>query len=158
MKDHVKSYTSNKGCIPSIKCTLFYVNKNEAVIRLACLLDNTKHIPILAPLFKKEILYWVLQGTNGEALEQMPVEGSNAIRIRHVIEHIIHNYEKSFRIEDLTEIANMSGASLHRYFKQVTAMTPIQFKKQLRLLEARRLLLTSSSGVSDVALRVGYES
>jgi AraC-like DNA-binding protein len=130
----------------------------DAVIRLACLLDNPKHIPILAPLFKKEILYWVLQGPNGEALEQMALEGSNALRIRNVIEHIINNYENSFRIEELAEIANMSAASLHRHFKEVTAMSPIQFQKQLRLQEARRLLLAESSDVADVAFRVGYES
>ena len=130
----------------------------DAVIRLACLLDNPKHIPILAPLFKKEILYWVLQGPNGEALEQMALEGSNALRIRNVIEHIIHNYEKPFRIEDLAEIANMSAASFHRHFKEVTAMSPIQFQKQLRLQEARRLLLADPTDVADVAFKVGYES
>ncbi|MEH7096939.1 AraC family transcriptional regulator [Neobacillus vireti] len=130
----------------------------DAVIRLACLLENPKHIPILASLYKKEILYWVLQGPNGEALEQMALEGSNSIRIRNVIENIIKNYEKSFRIEDLAEIANMSVASLHRHFKEVTALSPIQFQKQLRLQEARRLLLAESSDVADVAFRVGYES
>jgi AraC-like DNA-binding protein len=130
----------------------------NAVIRLASLSDNPKHIPILAPLFKKEILYWILQGPNGEALEQMAVEGSNALRIRNVIEHIVRNYEKTFRIEDLAEIANMSAASFHRHFKEVTAMSPIQFQKQLRLQEARRLLLAESSDIADVAFRVGYES
>ncbi|TCN20490.1 AraC family transcriptional regulator [Mesobacillus foraminis] len=130
----------------------------DAVTRLAFLLDNPKHIPILAPLFKKEILYWILQGPHGEALEQMALEGSHASRIRNVIEHIINNYEKSFRIEDLAEIANMSAASFHRYFKEITAMSPIQFQKQLRLQEARRLLLAESSDVADVAFRVGYES
>ena len=130
----------------------------DAVIRLSFLLNNPKHIPILAPLFKKEILYWVLQGPHGEALEQMALEDSNASRIRNVIEHIINNYEKSFRIEDLAELANMSVASFHRHFKEVTAMSPIQFQKQLRLQEARRLLLAESSDVSDVAFRVGYES
>jgi AraC-like DNA-binding protein len=130
----------------------------DAVIRLACLLDNPRHIPILGPLFKKEILYWILQGPHGEALKQMALEGSNAIRIRNVIEHIINNYEKSFRIEEIAEIANMSVASLHRHFKEVTAMSPIQFQKQLRLQEARRLLLAESSDVADVAFRVGYES
>ncbi|MGG3468479.1 AraC family transcriptional regulator [Neobacillus pocheonensis] len=130
----------------------------DAVFRLACLLDNPIHIPILAPLFKKEILYWILQGPKGEALGQMALEGSNALQIRNVIEHIMYNYEKSFRIEDLAEIANMSAASLHRHFKEVTAMSPIQFQKQLRLQEARRLLLAESSDVADVAFRVGYES
>ncbi|MFP3845274.1 AraC family transcriptional regulator [Priestia filamentosa] len=130
----------------------------DAVVRLVGLLDNPKHIPVLAPLFKKEILYWILQGPNRDALEQMALKGSNAVRIRSIIEHIIHNYERSFRIEELVEIANMSVASLHRHFKLVTAMSPIQFQKQLRLQEARRLLLVDSSDVADVAFRVGYES
>jgi AraC-like DNA-binding protein len=130
----------------------------DAVCRLACLLDNPKHIPILAPLFKKEILYWILQGPHGEALRQIALEGSNASRIRNVIEYIMKNYEKPIRIEDLAEIANMSVASLHRHFKEVTAMSPIQFQKQLRLQEARRLLLAESTDIADVAFRVGYES
>lgn len=130
----------------------------DAVLRLASLLENQKHIPVLAPLFKKEIIYWILQGPQGEALEQMALEGSNASRIRDVIDHIINNYEESFRIEELAEIANMSVSSLHRHFKEVTAMSPIQFQKQLRLQEARRLLLAESTDVADVAFRVGYES
>ncbi|MBQ4869494.1 AraC family transcriptional regulator [Priestia megaterium] len=140
-----------------------YVSKVEpslldAVLRLASLLETPQHIPVLAPLLKKEILYWILQGPHGEALEQMALEGSNASRIREVIDHIINNYEESFRIEELAEIANMSVSSLHRHFKEVTAMSPIQFQKQLRLQEARRLLLAESTDVADVAFRVGYES
>jgi AraC-like DNA-binding protein len=140
-----------------------YVSKVEpslldAVVRLASLLDTPKHIPVLAPLLKKEILYWILQGPHGEALEQMAVEGSNASRIREVIDHIINNYEESFRIEELAEIANMSASSLHRHFKEVTAMSPIQFQKQLRLQEARRLLLAESTDIAYVAFKVGYES
>ncbi|MCM3772472.1 MULTISPECIES: AraC family transcriptional regulator [Priestia] len=140
-----------------------YVSKIEpslldAVVRLASLLDTPKHISVLAPLLKKEILYWILQGPHGEALEQMALEGSNASRIREVIDHIINNYEESFRIEELAKIANMSVSSLHRHFKEVTAMSPIQFQKQLRLQEARRLLLAESTDVADVAFRVGYES
>jgi AraC-like DNA-binding protein len=130
----------------------------NAVVRLASLLGTPKHIPVLAPLLKKEILYWILQGPHGEALEQMVLEGSNASRIREVIDHIINKYEESFRIEELAEIANMSVSSLHRHFKEVTAMSPIQFQKQLRLQEARRLLLAELTDVADVAFRVGYES
>lgn len=140
-----------------------YVSKIEpslldAVVRLASLLDTPKHIPVLAPLLKKEILYWILQGPHGEALEQMALEGSNASRIREVIDYIINNYEESFRIEELAEIANMSVSSLHRHFKEVTAMSPIQFQKQLRLQEARRLLLAESTDIAHVAFKVGYES
>lgn len=87
----------------------------DAVIRLARLLEHPKHIPGLASLFTKEILYWLLQGPHGEALEQMAIEGSNGNRIRNVIDHIIHHYDRSFKIEVLAEIANMSVASLHRH-------------------------------------------
>ncbi|WP_028402142.1 AraC family transcriptional regulator [Ectobacillus panaciterrae] len=130
----------------------------DAVIRLARLLDNPNDIPVLAPLFTKEILYRVLQGPHGGTLEQIAIEGSSTYLIRDVIEQIMKNYDRSFRIEELAEIANMSVASLHRHFKEVTAMSPIQFQKQLRLQEARRLLLSESTDAADVAFRVGYES
>jgi AraC-like DNA-binding protein len=130
----------------------------DAVMRLTRLLDNPQHIPVLAPLFTKEILYWILQGPHGESLKQMAIKGSNGDRIREVIEHIIKNYDTSFKIEELAELANMSVASFHRHFKEVTAMSPIQFQKQLRLQEARTMLLAQSTDIGDVAFRVGYES
>ncbi|WP_339270100.1 AraC family transcriptional regulator [Paenibacillus sp. FSL R5-0744] len=130
----------------------------DAVLRLARLLDQPKDIPVLAPLFTKEIIYRVLQGQNGIALEHIVMEGSSTHQIKDVIEHIMNNYASSFKIEELAEIANMSVSSFHRYFKEVTAMSPIQFQKHLRLQEARRLLLIESADATDVAFRVGYES
>ncbi|WP_094605789.1 HTH-type transcriptional activator RhaS [Sporomusa silvacetica DSM 10669] len=130
----------------------------DAVLRLARLADNPKDIPVLAPLFVKEILYRVLQGPYGTTLEQIAIEGSSTYRIKDVIEKIMNNYSRSFRIEELAKIANMSVPSLHRHFKEVTAMSPIQFQKQLRLQEARRLLLAESTDAADVAFQVGYES
>ncbi|MFF2890125.1 AraC family transcriptional regulator N-terminal domain-containing protein [Paenibacillus sp. NPDC057967] len=130
----------------------------DAVLRLARLLDRPKDIPVLAPLFMKEILYRVLEGENGHVLKQVVMEGSSLHQMKEVIEHIIKYYARSFRIEELAEIANMSVSSFHRHFKEVTAMSPIQFQKQLRLQEARRLLLTESADATDVAFRVGYES
>lgn len=130
----------------------------DAVMRLARLLDTPKDIPILAPLFTKEILYKVLQGQNGEALEQIAIEGSSASQIKDIIEHITNNYHKPFRIEELAEKASMSVSSLHRHFKEVTSMSPIQFQKQIRLQEARRFLLSEATDAADVAFRVGYES
>ncbi|MCM3109571.1 AraC family transcriptional regulator [Lederbergia lenta] len=130
----------------------------EAVIRLIRLLENPEDIPVLAPLFTKEIIYRVLQGQHGATLEQMAIEGSYTYRIRDVIKQIKNNYERSIRIEELAEIANMSVSSLHRHFKEVTAMSPIQFQKHFRLREARRLLLSESTDATDVAFRVGYES
>ncbi|MES9682600.1 AraC family transcriptional regulator [Gottfriedia acidiceleris] len=129
----------------------------DAVIRLVRLLDSAEDIPILAPIFTKEILYRVLRGQNGSIL-QLAIEGSTTNRISEVIEQIKANFYKSLRIEELAEIANMSVSSLHRHFKDVTAMSPLQFQKHLRLQEARLLLLSESSDAADVAFRVGYES
>jgi AraC-like DNA-binding protein len=130
----------------------------DAVIRLARLMESPEDIPILAPIFTKEILYRVLRGQNGNILQQIAIEGSTTNRIRAVIEQIKANFYKSIRIEELAEIANMSVSSLHRHFKDVTAMSPLQFQKHLRLQEARLLLLSESSDAAEVAFRVGYES
>ncbi|PMC36058.1 AraC family transcriptional regulator [Bacillus sp. UMB0899] len=130
----------------------------DAVLRLTRLLENPDDIPILAPLYMKEILYRVLQGPHGRSVEQIAIEGSSTYLIRDVIEQIINNYDRSIRIEDLAQKANMSVSTLHRHFKVVTAMSPIQFQKQLRLQKARQLLFTESKDAADVAFTVGYES
>lgn len=130
----------------------------DVALRLVRLLDTPKDIPILAPLFIKEILYRVLQGQHGTILKQIAIEGSSTYQIKDVIEQIMNNYSRPFRIEELAQLVNMSVPSLHRHFKEVTAMSPIQFQKQLRLQEARRLLLAESTDAADVAFRVGYES
>ncbi|AIW40146.1 AraC family transcriptional regulator [Paenibacillus polymyxa] len=130
----------------------------DAVLRLARLLDTPGEIPFLAPLYTREILYRLLQGPYGVELAQIAVEGSSTYRIREAIDHIVRNWDQSFRIEDLADTASMSVSSFHRHFKEVTAMSPIQFQKQLRLQEARRILLAESADAADVAFRVGYES
>ncbi|MCR2821666.1 AraC family transcriptional regulator [Lederbergia panacisoli] len=154
-----KTHVSSKG---KAKRAMFVseieISILDAAIRLARLLENPKDIPVLAPLFKKEILYRILQGPFGVSLGQIAIEGSYTYHIGEVIEQIKMNYDKPIRIEELAEIANMSVSSLHRHFKDVTAMSPIQFQKQLRLQDARRILLSESTDAADVAYRVGYES
>ncbi|MEH7350129.1 AraC family transcriptional regulator [Gottfriedia acidiceleris] len=130
----------------------------DAVTRLTHLLNTPKDIPILAPLITKEIIYRLLQGQQGITLAQLAIEGSSTNQISGVVDHIMNHFNQSFRIEDLAEIANMSVSSLHRHFKELTAMSPIQFQKQLRLQEARRILLSESTDAIEAAFRVGYES
>ncbi|WP_411350085.1 AraC family transcriptional regulator N-terminal domain-containing protein [Paenibacillus sp. WLX2291] len=130
----------------------------DAAVRLTRLLEQPKDIPFLAPLFTKEILYKLLQTSYGVTLAQIALEGSSSYRIREVIEQIIQQYDQPLRVEELAELASMSVSSFHRNFKEVTAMSPLQFQKQLRLQEARRLLLAESADAADVAFRVGYES
>lgn len=130
----------------------------DSILRLARLLDNPADIPFLAPLCIKEILYRLLQGEYGLTLAQMAMEGSSTYRIQDAIQHIMDHYDHALSIEELAEVASMSISSFHRNFKEVTAMTPLQFQKQLRLQEARRLLLAESADAADVAFRIGYES
>jgi AraC-like DNA-binding protein len=130
----------------------------DAILRLTRLLDNPQDIPYLAPIYTKEILYRLLQGKYGGSLAQIAMEGSNTYRIREAIEEIMHQFDKPLRIDELAQIASMSISSFHRQFKEITAMSPIQFQKHLRLQEARRLLLSESADAADIAFRVGYES
>ncbi|WMJ86845.1 AraC family transcriptional regulator [Anaerocolumna sp. MB42-C2] len=130
----------------------------DAVVRLVRLLDKPADIPVLAPLFTKEILYKVLHGEHGDSLRQIVTDESPTIHIQNAIQQIVDNFQEPFRIEDLADIANMSVSSFHRHFKEITAMSPIQFQKQLRLQESRRQLITQSVDVAEVAFRVGYES
>ncbi|MNW39917.1 HTH-type transcriptional activator RhaS [compost metagenome] len=88
----------------------------------------------------------------------IPSKSTNLTKLYLPYHAYINHYDHSFRIEELAEIANMSVSSLHRHFKEVTAMSPIQYQKQLRLQEARRLLLTESADATEAAFRVGYES
>ncbi|MDN4087631.1 AraC family transcriptional regulator [Paenibacillus polymyxa] len=149
LKENAKRALFVGRMVPSIQ---------DAVLRLARLLDTPEEIPFLALLYTKEILYRLLQGPYGAELAQIAVEGSSTYRIREAIDYIVQHWDQSFRIEDLAETASMSISSFHRHFKEVTSMSPIQFQKQLRLQEARRILLAESADAADVAYRIGYES
>ncbi|KOS00429.1 MULTISPECIES: AraC family transcriptional regulator [Paenibacillus] len=130
----------------------------DAVVRLVHLLESPQDVPVLAPLVIREILYRILQGNQGESLKQLVMTGSHSNRIAEVIKRIKQDYDKPLRIEELSKLANMSPSSLHRHFKEVTAMSPMQYQKQLRLQESRRLLLSESADAADVGFQVGYES
>ncbi|GIO54440.1 MULTISPECIES: AraC family transcriptional regulator [Paenibacillus] len=134
------------------------INLLDAVIRLVRLLDTPKDILALAPLIIKEIIYRLLTEKEGDVFKQIATSGSHFATIAEVVERIKTNFDKPLRINELAQIANMSTSSLYRHFKQVTAMTPVQYQKQLRLQEGRRLLITDKYNVADVAFHVGYES
>ncbi|MEK4248504.1 AraC family transcriptional regulator [Paenibacillus sp. FSL W7-1287] len=130
----------------------------DAILRLVRLLDTPEDIPVLAPYLIREIVYRVLQNEQGAALRQFALIGSHAQRIAKVIQRINRDYAMPLRIHELAEEASMSASSLYSYFKEVTAMSPIQYQKQLRLQEARRMLYSTAMEVADAAFQVGYES
>jgi AraC-like DNA-binding protein len=130
----------------------------NAFLRLIELLDNEQDIPILAPVIQREIIYRLLVGDQGSRLRQIAAAGSQSQQIAHAIEWIKGNFSQPLRIDDLAEKARMSTSTFHHHFRAMTALSPVQFQKQLRLQEARRLMLTDRLDASTAGYRVGYES
>lgn len=126
--------------------------------RLLDLLDTPEDIPILAPLIQREILYRLLMGEQGPRLRQIAAAGSHSHQIARAIDWLKENYTQALRVEELASQASMSASTFHHHFRTVTAMSPLQFQKWLRLHEARRLMLTEHMDATSVALEVGYES
>ena len=130
----------------------------DAVSRLISLLDSPKDIQILAPLIKKEIIYRLLSGPQGSRLMQLSISGSPTNRMAKAITWIMENFESKIKIENLADIANMSTSAFHKHFRRMTAMSPLQYQKVLRLQEARKMMLSDSADVATAAYKVGYES
>ena len=130
----------------------------DAVVRLLRLLDHPRDAPVLAPLIEREILWRLLRGEQGAMLRQIGFADSRLSQISHAIRWIRANYAEMLRIEDLAQMAAMSVSSFHRHFRAVTSMSPIQYQKQIRLQEARVLLLAQSEDVATVGFAVGYDS
>ena len=130
----------------------------DAVMRLLRLLDSPEDIPVMAPLIEQEILYRLLTGPSGDRLINIATVDSQANRIARAIGWLRQHFALPLRIEQLAEYVNMSPSSFHHHFKSITAMTPIQYQKQLRLSEARRLMLVERLDAGTAGLRVGYQS
>ncbi len=126
--------------------------------RLIDLLDDPKDIPILAPIIEREIFYRMLVGDQGVRLRQMASTGSQSRQIARAIDWLKGNFTRPLRIEDLASQVNMSTSTFHHHFRAVTAMSPLQYQKWLRLNEARRLMLAEDQDATTSAFQVGYES
>ncbi|MEU5959642.1 AraC family transcriptional regulator [Micromonospora parva] len=130
----------------------------DAVVRLLRLLDRPRDVTVLAPLIKREILWLLLSGEQGAAVRQLGLADSSLSHIARAVRWIRDHYAQAFRVEDLARLFGMSVSAFYRNFQAVTAMSPIQFQKQIRLQEARLLLATHPNDVTGVGIRVGYES
>ena len=130
----------------------------DALLRLTRLLDTPKDIAMLAPLIRREILYRLLRSPMGYRLYEIATENSQTHRVSRAISWLNGNFEQPLRIDNLAREANLSVSTLHHRFKAMTAMSPLQYQKQLRLNEARRLMLSEGLDASAAGYRVGYES
>jgi len=153
---------SSAPTTPAVDRALFLARTSapmlDAVLRLVRLLDSPDEAAVLAPLAMREIHYRVLTGELGQRLRQLCEVDGASHRVARAIDLLKRRYAESLRIEELAAAAHMSPSSLHQRFKAATAMTPLQFQKQLRLQEARRLMLTEGLEAAAAGHQVGYES
>ncbi len=130
----------------------------RACCRLMDLLDAPKDISFLGKMVHREIIYRLLQGTQGQRLRAIATLGDQSQRTAKAVAWLRSNYDKPLRVEQLASVASMSPATLHRHFRDLTAMSPLQYQKQLRLQAARHRMLTAKLDASTAAFEVGYES
>ncbi|GGK21087.1 AraC family transcriptional regulator [Streptomyces camponoticapitis] len=130
----------------------------DAVVRLLRLLDRPRDRKVLTPLYQREILWQLMTGEQGDAVRQLGVADSSLTHVRRAVQWIRDNYTQPFRVEEVARLSGMSVSAFHRNFQAVTAMSPIQFQKNIRLQSARLLLANHPNDVTGVGLRVGYES
>ncbi len=129
-----------------------------AVQRLIDLLEAEQDIPILAPVIQREIFYRLLVGDQGARLRQIASAGSQSHQIARAIDWLKGNFSQPLRIDDLAAQVRMSISTFHHHFRSMTALSPLQYQKQLRLQEARRLMLAERMDAATAAFQVGYES
>ena len=130
----------------------------ECTLRLIRLLDTPGAIPVLYPAIMRELSYWLLSGPHSKEIVRMTLSNNHERRILAAIHFLRDHFAQPIRTGQLASIAQLSPSAFHRQFKAVTSMTPLQYQKQLRLLEARRLMSADAANIERAAFQVGYES
>ncbi|RWM01840.1 MAG: AraC family transcriptional regulator [Mesorhizobium sp.] len=130
----------------------------DAACRLVKLLDRPETIDVLAPLVEREILYRLLTGPHGAMLRQMGTVDSHLNQVSRAVATIRSGFHTQLRIDEIAAASGMSASSLHAHFKAITHMTPLEYQKQLRLQEARRLMLADGANAGTAGFAVGYDS
>jgi AraC-like DNA-binding protein len=146
----------NDADVRAIHVSSLDVDLLDALLRLVRLLDKPSEAPFLAPMIIKEIIYRLWMGDQRDRLLHIVNSDGNTPLITKAIERINEDYDQQLRVESIANDVGMSVSGFHRHFKAVTAMSPLQYQKRLRLQEARRLLLGGGLTATDVAFRVGY--
>ena len=148
--------------VDDVRCGVFVTHfdgaLSDCVLRMVRLLDTPDAIPMIAPLIMREICYWLLTGPHGNEIANITLATGHAHRVVRAIHALRDQFTQAVRVEDLAAIAQLSLSAFHRQFKALTSMTPLQYQKQLRLLEARQLLMTGAANAETAAFHVGYES
>jgi AraC-like DNA-binding protein len=130
----------------------------DCALRLVRLLDSPKAISALYPVIMREISYWLLTGPHGGDIARLTLVNSPSRPVMNALHSLRDRFRETVRVEELAAIARLSASAFHRQFKTLTAMTPLQYQKQLRLLEARRLMVSTAISAETACFQVGYES
>ncbi|WP_329139738.1 AraC family transcriptional regulator [Streptomyces sp. NBC_01476] len=130
----------------------------DAAVRMLRLLDRPRDLPLFAPMIEREILWLLITGEQGATVRQLGLADSSLNHVNRAVRWIRDHYPEVIRVEDLARLSRMSTSAFHRSFQAVTAMSPIQFQKQIRLHEARLLLVTRPDDIAGVGYAVGYDS
>ena len=146
----------NATAVTAIDVSALDASLLDAVVRLVRLLDSPAEARFLAPLVMREIVYRLMLGAQGRRLHQIAALGGASHRIAEAVERLRNDFDQPLRIEDLAQELGMSVSGFHHHFRALTAMSPLQFQKQLRLQEARRLMLGEGLDAASAGYRVGY--
>jgi len=130
----------------------------DAALRLMRLLDRPAAVPVLQAQLVREMHYWLLAGRHGAAIRRLGWPDGHAQRVARAVAVLRADIARPLQVKRLAAVAGMSPSSFHQHFRTVTSLTPLQFQKQLRLIEARRLMLSEGVTASSAAFAVGYES
>lgn len=159
----IASLVAEMGTTPFAMGSPVRVDPTEAEVadtvdRLIRLLDRPASVHVLGPQLLRELHYWLLSGRHGGAIRALGITDSHARRVGRAVARIRSDFAKPLRVEQLADAAGMSLSTFHVHFRAITSLTPLQFQKQLRLIEARRLLLAEGATIGRAASAVGYES
>jgi len=143
--------------VKAVDVSLLDADLLDAILRLVRLIDRPGEYRRLAPLVIREIVYRLLTGAQGSRMRHLATSGGQARRMARAVGKLRDNFDKPLRIEAIARELGMSASGFHAHFKAVTAMSPLQFQKQLRLQEARRLMLSENLDAGEAGYRVGYD-
>ena len=130
----------------------------DAALRLLKLLEHPASLPVLQAQRVREMHYWLLAGRHGDAIRKLGWPDGHVQRVARAVKLLRRQYAQPIAVERLAAEAGMSASAFHQHFKAITSLSPLQFQKQLRLIEARRLMQSHGSNASSAAYAVGYES
>ena len=162
MRDVAETIGAAPSAHPSADSGVFVTNFDgplaDCTLRLMRLVDTPAAIPMLRPTIMREVAYWLLSGPHASEIARMVLTEHHAHRVIAAIHYLRDHFNHPMRVEDLAARARMSASAFHRQFRSITAMTPLQYQKQMRLMEARRMMLVDGVSAESAGSAVGYES